>query len=135
MANFTTVELLSFLDEALPQARMAAIEQAMRDDPGLIHRLAVLRREHTQSEQSLGDIWRQARLTCPTRPQLGSYLLEVLDGGYREYLDFHLNIVGCRYCLANLEDLRSSGRVPAEQQQRRQKFFQSSAGYMNRMRD
>jgi hypothetical protein len=48
-----------------------------------------------------------------------------------QYIEFHLATIGCRYCAANLDDLRESAqRESAETMQRRQRFFQSSAGQM-----
>ncbi len=69
--------------------------------------------ERDRGEHSLGAVWRRERLTCPTREQLGSYLLQVLDEGEQDYLDFHLNVIGCPYCVANLADLQALQQEPA----------------------
>jgi hypothetical protein len=64
---------------------------------------------------------------------MGSYLLGVLDADQADYLRFHLETVGCRFCLANLEDLR---RRQAESRDvetvRRGKYYDSSARYLTR---
>ena len=82
---------------------------------------------------SLGEIWRRHRLSCPTREQLGGFSLQTLPDETTDYIAFHLEIVGCRYCQANLRDLQAQ---LAEDQQtvqaRRRKYFQSSAGYLRR---
>ena len=45
-------------------------------------------------------------MSCPTRDQLGGYLLEAGDPELLEYIRFHLEEIGCPYCQANLDDLR-----------------------------
>ncbi len=133
--EFTDAELLAYLDEGLPVERMAAIENALRTSAGLRERTAGLRMRRDEQGHSVGDIWRRGRLSCPTRHQLGSYLLGALAAELAQYFRFHLETVGCRYCAANLDDLRqSAGQAAAETAQRRQKFFQSSAGYVRKLR-
>ena len=66
-------------------------------------------------------------MTCPTRQQLGSYLLDALDPDLASYLKFHLDVVACPYCQANLADLKSKGaQVPAAIQTRHNRIVQSS---------
>ena len=64
---------------------------------------------------------------------MGSFLLKVLDDEQAGYVRFHLEVVACRLCHANLEDLR---RRQAESDEiivvRRKKYFDSSAGYLQR---
>ena len=79
----------------------------------------------------MGDVWRRERLSCPSREQLGSYLLGAMADEEADHIAFHLNEVGCRYCRANLEDLESQQAEPQPTvQSRRQRYFQSSAGYL-----
>jgi len=131
--NFTDSELLAFLDEGLPVERMAAVENVLRQSAELRTRIAALRQQREVAGHSVGEIWRRGRLSCPTRHQLGSYLLDALPAQLTEYVTFHLETVGCRYCAANLDDLRqSSQQALTEVAQRRQKFFQSSAGHLRR---
>jgi hypothetical protein len=87
--------------------------------------------ERDRGEHSLGAIWRRSRLTCPSREQLGSYLLQVLDPDLQDYLEFHLRTVGCSYCLANLADLQALQKEPPPKvRERRRRFFESSAGLL-----
>jgi hypothetical protein len=80
---------------------------------------------------SIGAIWRRHRLSCPDRNELGQYLLGVLEPDHEEYIRFHLERVGCRFCSANLADLqRSRNETAGQVATRRQKFFQTSAGYL-----
>ncbi len=130
--EFTDAELLAFLDEGLAVDRMAAIEHELRQSAELRTRTATLRQQRDSTGHSVGEIWRRERLSCPTRHQLGSYLLDALPADLAQYVQFHLETVGCRYCAANLDDLRQSTKQNSiEVTQRRQKFFQSSAGHMS----
>jgi hypothetical protein len=81
---------------------------------------------------SIGDIWRRRRLSCATREQLGSLLLGALEPALADYFQFHLDSIGCRFCQANLDDLKAqqAGAEPAETDSRRQKYFQTSAAYL-----
>ena len=134
--EFSDSELLAYLDESLPIPRMTAIEAALRESADLRHRAAALRDRRNETGHSVGEIWRQNRLSCPTRHQLGSYLLGALESDVAQYVLFHLETVGCRYCAANLDDLRQAQQAnAAETSQRRQKFFQSSAGQVRKQRE
>jgi hypothetical protein len=132
--HFAEAELEAYVDEALPAERMAAIEEAARGDSDLLRRLAAVNARRDAGVHSLGEIWRRNRLTCPTREQLGSYLLNVLPDETVAYIRFHLDCIGCRYCQANLADLESQQVERATADRRRRKFFQSSAGYLDRKR-
>jgi hypothetical protein len=126
-------ELDGFLDEALPAERMAAIEAALRDDEELKKRLAAAVGRRDAGVHSLSAVWRSHRLSCPTREQLGSHLLGVLDAGAEDYLKFHLEVVACRYCQASLQDLgaQHAAADAAVTAERRKRYFQSSAGYLS----
>jgi hypothetical protein len=60
---------------------------------------------------TLGAIWHRARLTCPSRQQLGSFLLDALDPELAAYLQFHLDVVECPFCQANLDDLKAQSQA------------------------
>ena len=78
---------------------------------------------------TLGEIWRRHRLSCFTRAELGSHLLGVLDDDRSRQVAFHVDVVGCRYCRANLADLQRQQDECAEAAEtRRRKYFQSSVG-------
>ncbi|MCA9016598.1 MAG: hypothetical protein KDA77_14800 [Planctomycetaceae bacterium] len=129
---FTDQELLSYLDESLSIALMSQIEDALRHSNALRVRLASLSRQRNEGVHSVGEIWRRNRLSCPSRSQLGGYLLETLSPDYLSYVEFHLHQTGCRYCAANLEDLKAGlSKASNETERRRQKYFQSSAGYLS----
>ncbi len=82
---------------------------------------------------TVGGVWRRHRISCPSREQLGSYLLGAMAKELRDYLKFHLETVGCRYCLASLGDLQQKQEEAAEEvSTRRAKYFQTSAGYLSK---
>lgn len=132
MPHFSDSDLLAFLDEALPVERMTAIEQELRASEPLRRHLAELVNGQEQTGHSVSQIWRRERLSCPTRRQLGSYLLGALEPQLGEYVRFHIETAGCRYCAANLADLQQAAQPTEAAAQRRQKFFQSSAGQLRR---
>lgn len=126
-------DLESYLDEALPPEEMARIEQALRKDRQLVRQLAAINARRDAGVHSLGEIWRRHRLSCPSRQQLGNYLLGALADEAADYVTFHLELVGCRYCRANLTDLQKQQAEASEAvETRRRKYFQSSAGYLRR---
>jgi len=126
-------DLDAYLDEALPPEEMARVEAALRNDPELRARLATINGRRDAGVHSLGEIWRRHRLSCPSREQLGSYLLEALPDDAADYVTFHLEVVGCRYCKANLADLeRQEAEAPEQVETRRRKYFQSSVGHLRR---
>ena len=75
-------------------------------------------------------MWRRERLSCPTREQLGGYLLQALDPELLEYVEFHVKMVGCPYCQANLDDLKRAGRGRRTAHKRPQRIVNSSAGVL-----
>ena len=124
-------DLLAYLDEALPAEAMAQLEQQFRADPQLVRRLVQLVGERDGGLHALGDIWRRHRLSCPQRSELANYLSRALPAEEFAYIKFHVTVVGCRFCQANLKDLESEHGEPAEHSGvRRRRYFQSSVGYL-----
>ena len=129
--DYTQAELEAFLDEELTPAEMSEIEQQMRSDVELGARLRTIHGRRDAGIHSLGEIWRRHRIGCPDRDELGSLLLGILDDDHAEYIRFHVEELGCRYCSANLDDMKSKEQDKNEQaSSRRRKYFQSSAGYL-----
>ena len=129
-AELRSADLEAYLDEALPPDEMARIEQSLRRSPDLLQELAAIHARRGLGVHGLGEIWRAHRLSCPTRRELGNYLLGTLDEAPARYLEFHLREIGCRRCQANLADLESqrSAAPDAAATTRRTRYFQSSAG-------
>src|SRR5262245_51537893 len=107
MSDVTREQLHAYLDDALSEAESARVERALRQSEALQNRLRLVMQERDRGEHSIGAIWRRQRLSCPTREQLGSYLLDVLDEAQADYIRFHLETVCCPYCVANLADLKA----------------------------
>jgi hypothetical protein len=131
--TISTGDLEAYLDESLPVGEMSRIEKLLRNDAALRAQLAAIHARRDEGVHTLGEIWRQHRLSCLSREQLGGYVLGTLDGQAREYVLFHLETLGCRFCQANLEDLKQVQREPADTtSSRRRKYFQSSVGGLKR---
>ncbi len=133
MKKYSESELEAYLDEALAPAEMARIEAELRRRPELTRQLSSINGRRDAGIHSLAGIWRRHRLSCPTREQLGSYLLGAMSPEHAQYITFHVERIGCRLCRANLEDLRARQSEAANTiTDRRKKFFQSSAGYLRK---
>lgn len=129
----TKPDLESYLDEALPPEEMARIEKLLRKDRRLLAELAAINARRDAGVHSLGEIWRRHRVSCPSRRQLGSYLLGGLPEEVAGHVAVHVEVVGCRYCRANLLDLQhQQAETPEAVHTRRRRYFQSSAGYLRR---
>jgi len=130
--------LEAFLEETLPVDEAADMERKLRDDPKLRAQLADVIARRDRGDHSVGAVWQRERLTCADRSTLGSYLLDVLDDDERKYLEFHLNVIGCRYCRANLEDLESrrAEKLPIDGLSidggRRRRVYESSVGMLRK---
>jgi DNA-binding phage protein len=136
ISEITREKLHAYLNDALTDPEMAQVEQALRDSEALRRSLQKVMQDRERGEHTLGAVWCRERLTCPSREQLGSFLLQVLDDEQQEYIEFHLQAIGCAFCLANLADLKSLQNEPAPNaRERRRRFFQSSAGYLHIARD
>jgi RNA polymerase sigma factor (sigma-70 family) len=87
-----------------------------------------------ESSQTAGsmltEVWESQRLTCPKRSTIGRFMLGTLDKPWSEYVDFHLNKLGCHFCRANLEDLqKQTAEEPKVMQDR---VMQSTIGFFRK---
>lgn len=131
------VEIVGYLQEALPAERMAQIEEHLRVSSEWRRALEEMKDEVDLGEHSVATIWRRHRLTCPTREKLGVYLLGGLVADEEDYVRFHLDVIQCRWCQANLEDVRHSAEQvsehsPKKSSKRHRKIFESSVAYLPR---
>ena len=128
-APIDDVVLRNYLADALAAEDSARVEKALRDSAELRARLEDVRNGRTDGQlHTLGAIWHRARLTCPSRQQLGSFLLDALDPELASYLQFHLEVVECPFCQANLADLRAQSQAAAAKvsKTRQHRILQSS---------
>lgn len=82
-------------------------------------------------ETLLADIWESLRLSCLKRSTIGAWLLGSLDAPWAQYAEFHLHKLGCRFCQANLEDLRRQG-TREESRASRQRILASTVGFLRK---
>lgn len=131
--TFTNQQLQAYLDESLDAEVMALIEKELRGNEELRNQLVQVAGMREAGVHGLGEIWRRNRLSCPTREQLGSFILGAIAPDAESYIRFHLEQVGCRLCQANLDDLKAQR---SEQQQatqsRRRRYFQTSVGHLRK---
>lgn len=127
--NLDVAELLEIDQKAVAGIKFRAIQKLQKyfgqRDPALVACL-----DESMADVTVSRTWREARLTCLKRSTLGSYLLGVLDEPWLSYTQFHLDVVGCPMCLANLSDLESEEDkwAPADTEQ----MFASSVGFLRR---
>lgn len=76
----------------------------------------------------LTTIWSDGRLSCPKRSTIGAYILGTLDAPWRDYVNFHLETQGCRFCRANYDDLQQQTAQPAADALR-DRVMQSTIGF------
>lgn len=81
------------------------------------------------SDDLIRAVWTSQRLSCPKRSTLGTFLLQELDPGWYEYVDFHLTTLGCHFCRASFKDLQHQ---QDEQQDFRQRILASTIGFLTR---
>jgi len=121
--------LLEFVRDALSPEESRAIEAALRNQPDLRNRLARLIESFGLDEIAPGTVWKNFQLSCPSRENWGSFLLGVLDPQTADYCRFHLDVVECDFCRANVEDLKERTLTASSQlQQRHRRIFHSSVG-------
>jgi hypothetical protein len=82
-------------------------------------------------EHLLSDIWKLQRFSCPKRSTIGIFLLGTLDGDWNNYIDFHLNTIGCEFCRANLEDIKLQNQE-SNYTKLRSRIMESTAGFLEK---
>lgn len=127
-------ELIGYLEEALPVEDMARIEERLRASDSWREALRELTDEVGTGEHSIATVWRRHRLTCPSRERLGAHRIGGLIPEESEYIRFHIEVIGCRWCLANLRDVEAQTAASDAKARpvasRRQRFYQTSVGYL-----
>lgn len=123
---FTDAELTAYVEEGLRLDRSVELERELRNSATLRARLHTILSEQESGCPSVTEFWRRRRIACPERSTWQAYDQGQIRGEFREYLRFHLEEVGCRYCAANLADLQCSDDGSAAGRVR--KFFETSVG-------
>ncbi len=123
--------LREYLNETLAPEDMVRVEKALRDSSELRARLEEVRNNRGDAGlHTLGAIWNRSRLTCASRQQLGSYLLEALDPDHADYVKFHIEVIACPFCTANLADLQHKAEQVTPAAQTRQKRIYHSSRHL-----
>jgi len=129
MRNLEVGELLDMDQKAVAGIKFRAIQKLQSffagADPAVTAEFAEM-----DAEVTVAKVWREQRLTCLKRSTLGSYALGLLDDPWRSYTQFHLDVVGCPMCVANLADMQSEEESAAPID--RERMFQSSVGFLSR---
>jgi len=127
--NLDVAELLDMDQKAVAGVKYRAIQKLQKyladSDPAAVAGL-----DEAQAEVTVSRVWREHRLTCLKRSTLGSYLVGVLEEPWLSYTQFHLDVVGCPMCVANLSDLEAEQEEDAGG--RIEQIFQSSIGFLSR---
>ena len=82
-------------------------------------------------ENLLTDIWKFQRFSCPKRSTIGAFFLGTLDKDWHDYTDFHINTIGCQFCLANLEDIETES-AKKQDTQLKTRIMQSTVGFLQK---
>ncbi len=125
-------ELLAYREERLRVEDLARIEQALRESRQLRERLAQLVEEEDRGWYSVGAVWRAHRISCPDRDTLAAYCCGALPQNEADYIRFHIDVVGCRLCEAELTDAqrRQQAEEEARATPRRKRLYESSLRYL-----
>jgi RNA polymerase sigma factor (sigma-70 family) len=104
----------------LKQIRASVAEQQLPADP-----------TSEEFENLLTDLWETYRFSCPKRNTIGAYMLGTLDPDWHQFVEFHLNTLGCRFCRANLDDLQNQSRE-TQQEAFQARIMESTVGFFHK---
>ncbi len=104
----------------LKQIRESVAEQQLPADP-----------TSEEFENLLTDLWETYRFSCPKRNTIGAYMLGTLDPDWHQFVEFHLNTLGCRFCRANLDDLQNQSRE-TQQEAFQARIMESTVGFFHK---
>ena len=128
---------------ALPNQQIAALIEVTENEVAvvkhrLVKRLQAAVSEATGADTELNDqqwipnlkqIWEDLRPSCPKRTTLGKFTLEILPPEWADFVQFHVQQLGCDYCRANLSEL--SDQIDTKENDRvSQQLFQSTIGFL-----
>ncbi len=126
LRNLEVANLLDIDQKAVAGVKFRAIQKlqkflAEKDT----NALDCLDEQH--ADVTVARVWRNKRLTCLKRSTIGASLLGVLEEPWATYTQFHLDVVSCPMCLANLADLQTEQEET--QSLDTERIFQSSVGF------
>jgi RNA polymerase sigma-70 factor (ECF subfamily) len=129
--NLEVAELFELDQKAVAGIKFRAIAKLRKfvEENTSADRFADL--DDESAEVTVARVWRERRLTCLKRSTLGSCLLGVLEAPWLGYTQFHLDVVACPMCLANLRDIEADDLAAADPH-RAEHLFASSIGFLSR---
>ncbi len=77
----------------------------------------------------LEEIWLDQRPSCPKRTTLGKYALEILPEQWDDFVRFHVEVLGCGFCQANLVELEAVEEQSTPEAA--EVLFQSTIGFLH----
>lgn len=83
------------------------------------------------ADAMLSETWRSHRLSCLKRSTIGAHLLGTLEPEWDDYVRFHLQRLGCQFCLANLADVQAQ-TAQDDVQQLHERICQSTVGFLHK---
>lgn len=130
MRNLDVAELLDMDQKAVAGVKFRAIQKIQKylEERAEEGEATIL--DDATADTTVAGVWRAHRLTCLKRSTLGAYLLDVLEDPWRGYTQFHLDVVSCPLCLANVADLQAEQSGASAPDTSR--YFQSSVGFLSR---
>ena len=132
--EFTDADLEAYLDEMLDPSDAANVEEALRQEEALLHRLSHINSRRDAGVHTLGEIWRKNQVGVPTADTMEKYVEGELTAEEKNYVEFRLKSLKCRYTIAMLRDLqeRQGSGEASQSESRRQKYFDSSADLLKK---
>lgn len=129
LSNADTAQLLDVTANRVGVLKHRCIKQIRSsiDQTG-----TVIDSDGTVLESMLTDVWQSSRLSCPKRNTVGAFLLNTLDKDWHEYVDFHLNTLGCHFCRANLEDLQRQNAENNNPRSLHVRIMESTIGFLKK---
>ncbi len=80
---------------------------------------------------SLHQVWENLRPSCPKRTTLGKFSLQLLPNDWTDFVHFHVELIGCSYCRANLFEMEAESEESTSEDFSQQ-LFQSTIGFLGR---
>jgi RNA polymerase sigma factor (sigma-70 family) len=137
LANKDVAKAMNLDEKAVALIKHRALRQihedldrrGLRVDDGRTNPESEIR--NPRYENLLSDLWEYHRFSCPKRNTIGAYMLGTLEPDWHRYVDFHLNLLGCRFCRANLDDLQSQSHQ-TQQEAFQARIMESTVGFLHR---
>jgi RNA polymerase sigma factor (sigma-70 family) len=128
LANKDVAQAMGLDEKAVALIKHRALKQIRED---VTRQRLSAEPSSEQFEHLLTDLWENRRFSCPKRNTIGAYMLGTLEADWHRYVDFHLNLLGCRFCRANLDDLQSQSQE-TQQEQFQARIMESTVGFLHR---